>query len=86
MNVADSQPSESIFLCYRREDSNDVTMRLHDNLEHLLGKESVFADVTSITPGLTWPQHIRERLERTQVVLIIIGRDWLRSKLPRLRR
>lgn len=78
MNAAESQPSAPIFLSYRREDSKDVTFRLHDDLEHLLGTGKVFIDLASITPGHPWPQLIRDRLNSAEVVLIMIGRDWLK--------
>jgi hypothetical protein len=31
-----------------------------------------------ITPGHPWPQLIRDRLNGAEVVLIMIGRDWLK--------
>jgi TIR domain len=78
MSTADANRPGSIFLNYRREDSKDVTTRLHDDLEHALGAGKVFIDLSSIVPGQPWPQLIRDRLHTASVVLVVIGRDWLK--------
>ena len=78
MNTADSQQNALIFLNYRKEDSKEVTARLHDDLEYALGAEKVFIDLSSIVPGRSWPQLIRDRLNATSVVIVVIGRDWLK--------
>ena len=82
MNTSDSQQSPLIFLNYRREDSKDVTNRLHDDLEYALGVGKVFLDVGSIVAGGPWPELIRERLSQAAVVIVVIGRDWLKVSDP----
>src|SRR3954471_15996280 len=83
MTTADAQHNASIFLNYRREDSKDVAARLHDDLEHALGGGQVFIDLASISPGNPWPQLIRDRLNTARIVLVVIGRDWLKVADPK---
>lgn len=82
MNDSKSQQHASIFLNYRREDSKDSTTRLHDDLEYAIGNEKVFIDLSSITPGRSWPQLIRDKLNAAAVVIVVIGRDWLKVQDP----
>jgi hypothetical protein len=42
---------DSIFLSYRREDSEGQAGRLYDDLVAVFGPDSVFMDVTAIQPG-----------------------------------
>lgn len=42
------------------------------------GERSVFLDVDSRSPGLSFPMKVKSALNRTDVMLVIIGRDWLR--------
>ena len=42
---------DSIFICYRREDSADVTGRIYDRLVDHFGPERVFIDVEAIRLG-----------------------------------
>ena len=68
----------SLFLNYRQEDSKEFTLRLHDDLEHVLGAESVYVDLLSIQSGESWPRHLRENLDAAAVVLVVIGKHWLK--------
>ena len=82
MNTTDPQQNPLIFLNYRREDSKDVTVRLHDDLEYALGPGTVFLDVGSIAAGGPWPQLICDRVNQAAVVIVVIGRDWLKVSDP----
>ncbi len=82
MNAAKSNQHPSIFINYRREDSKDVATRLHDDLEYAIGKGKVFIDHKSITPGRVWPQYIRDKLHAALVIIVVIGREWLKVQDP----
>jgi hypothetical protein len=68
---------EGVFISYRREDSAGHTGRLFDRLAEHLGKERVFMDISDIEPGLDFVETIEKALSVCEVLLVVIGRDWL---------
>ena len=52
----------SIFVCYRREDSAPYAGRLHDRLVPAFGRENVFMDIDTLTPGVDFDEEIRRTL------------------------
>lgn len=73
-------PEHSIFISYRRSDSSDIVGRIYDKLISHYGQSSVFKDVDSIPYGVDYREHIRHWVNRCQVMLVIIGPDWLETK------
>jgi hypothetical protein len=80
MNTTDKQQNASIFLNYRREDSMDVTTRLHEDLVSVLG-ENVFIDMGTPS-GTEWPQYLRDQVNAATIVIVVIGKDWLLASDP----
>lgn len=70
-------PSNSIFISYRRSDSNDVTGRIYDRLVEHFGRNVVFKDVESIPFGVDFRNHLREGVGCCQIVVAVIGATWL---------
>ena len=70
--------SKPIFISYRRADSASETGRLHDSIVKELGEEVVFMDTSSIELGAQWTQELEDALQSAQVVVVVIGPDWLR--------
>jgi hypothetical protein len=66
-----------IFISYRREDSAGHVGRLHDRLITCFGREQVFKDIDSIKPGEDFSQAIKDAMASCDVVLVIIGKQWL---------
>ena len=66
-----------IFLSYRRADSAQVTGRIYDGLISPFGKENVFKDVYSIRYGTDLRKEIEASVSRCNVMLAIIGKNWL---------
>lgn len=66
-----------IFISYRRDDSADITGRLYDRLVRKFGKQSVFKDVDDIPLGRDFRRALREAVGRCEVMLVVIGRQWL---------
>ena len=66
----------AIFICYRRSDSEDITGRLNEKLVEQFGKQRVFRDVYNIAPGLDYDVAIRQALDETDVLLVVIGDRW----------
>jgi TIR domain len=66
----------SIFLNYRREESQWVAGRLHDRLAAEFGKDRIFTDVDSIPPGQDFTKVLESAVGNCQVLLAVIGRNW----------
>jgi TIR domain len=73
----DSDTAAAIFISYRREDSSDVTGRIYDRLTAHFGKDTVFKDVDSIPLGVDFRKHLGDSVGRCDVLLTIIGKQWL---------
>jgi hypothetical protein len=66
-----------IVISYRRSDSEAITGRIFDRLVGHYGKKAVFRDIDNIPPGIDFRHHIRDALLQTDVVLAVMGPDWL---------
>ncbi|MCT2588276.1 toll/interleukin-1 receptor domain-containing protein [Actinophytocola gossypii] len=77
---------KTIFLSYRTDDSVHATMAISDRLAGHFGRERVFRDHDSLRVGTLYPRRIRSALERSDVVLAVIGPRWLESRDGRDRR
>ena len=75
-----------IFISYRRGDSEGQARALSLELANYVGKNSVFMDVDSIALGRDFRESLHESLESCDVVLALIGPDWLDIKDPGGRR
>jgi len=71
---------EKIFISYRRQDSQDTVGRIYDHLVKRFGSRAVFKDVDSIPPGADFHELIKKKIREVDVMLIIIGSDWLNVK------
>jgi hypothetical protein len=58
---------------YRRDDTGRVTGRLSDRLIDRYGADSIFIDIDSIPAGVDFRHHIHTVLEKTDVLLAIVG-------------
>lgn len=66
-----------IFLSYRRDDSADVTGRIHDWLTAKLGSEMVFRDVDDIPIGVDFKDYLENAVSQCGLMLVVIGPQWL---------
>jgi len=66
-----------IFISYRRDDSAGHAGRLEEALEARFGVDAVFRDVDDLVPGLSFSAALQSRLEAADVVLVLIGPNWL---------
>jgi hypothetical protein len=70
----------SIFISYRRSDSQDVAGRIYDRLAQHFGKEAIFKDVDDIPGGEDFRIFLQTTLQQCKVVLAIIGPDWVNAR------
>ena len=78
-----------IFISYRRSDSQDFTDRLFDYMARHFGAENVFQDVgdsTKIPPGVDFVDYLAEQVRACDVVLVVIGEQWVRTLHERAKR
>ena len=69
-----------IFINYRRDDSIGMAGRLHDRLAQTFGRDKLFMDVDHIPAGADFVAHLNSQVAACEVVLVVIGRNWLRAK------
>jgi hypothetical protein len=67
------------FISYRREDSAGHTGRLYDSLQERFGQEHVFLDHSGIDSGQNYAEVIENAVRSCDVLLAVIGREWLTS-------
>jgi TIR domain-containing protein len=65
-----------VFICYRRADTSGEAVALSDKLNRRRGLE-VFKDVDNIRPGQDWLETVEESIEHCDVLLVLIGTDWI---------
>jgi hypothetical protein len=70
----------SVFINYRRNDTEGEAGRLFDELVQRFNPESVFMDVAAIEPGRDFRKAIDESVASCSVLLAMIGQEWLNSK------
>src|ERR1039457_5606134 len=73
-------PLRSIFINYRRNDSEGEAGRLFDDLVSHFSDESVFMDVAAIEPGRDFRKAIDHSIANCDALLALIGLEWLEAK------
>ncbi len=67
----------SIFISYRRDDAAGYAGRLYDRLVAQFGQARVFMDVEGIEPGADFVDAIERAVGSCEILIVIIGHDWL---------
>lgn len=71
---------QGIFISYRRSDCLAQANGLHDGLVNRLPDARIFMDVDSIPAGVDFEKHIREAIDGCDVVLVLIGDNWMDTR------
>ena len=66
-----------IVISYRRSDSAAITGRIFDKLSAHFGRDSVFMDVDNIPFGTDFRDHIRQVLDSCDVLVAVMGPQWI---------
>ncbi|MGB3768667.1 MAG: toll/interleukin-1 receptor domain-containing protein, partial [Phormidesmis sp.] len=69
-----------IFISYRRNDSPWESGRIYDYLKEHFGRDFIFKDVDDIDMGDDFRQAIHAAVGQCQVLLAVMGKDWLTAK------
>lgn len=68
-----------IFVSYRRSDTQFVADALYAELVSVYGDEGVFMDIDDIPLGVDFREYLNEQLAEVEVMLLLIGPNWLNS-------
>jgi hypothetical protein len=74
------QKMSKIFISYRRDDSTGYAGRLADHLAQVFGVSQIFRDYDDIAPGQNFVETIQHNLEAADVLLVLMGPNWLNFK------
>jgi hypothetical protein len=67
-----------VFISYRRDDAKHLAGRIRDELRRSLGdRAEIFLDVTSTQLGSDYRVQIERALDRSRVMIVLIGENWL---------
>jgi len=66
-----------IFISYRREDTAGYAISLHDRFADRFGADQIFIDIDNIEPGEDFVEVINQKVGACEVLVVLIGRDWL---------
>src|SRR5436853_1703917 len=66
-----------IIISYRRADSGVITGRIRDRLAQHYGADSIFLDIDNIPFGMDFRKNIADALAKNDLLLAVIGPDWL---------
>jgi len=77
---------QALFICYRREDTQDAAGRLRDGLVNAYGEARVFMDIDSVPLGIDFVEHVTEQIGKCSAVIVMIGKQWQTIKDKKRRR
>ena len=66
-----------VFISYRRDDTLPYAGRLCDALMAEFGDDNVFMDIADISPGRDFAAVLEEAIAACDVMLVLMGRQWL---------
>ena len=67
----------TLFISYRRGDSEGQAGRVADHFRNLPARPTVYFDTRNNLPGDDWLQRINDNLQQCDVMLVIIGTGWM---------
>lgn len=68
-----------IFISYRRDDSSGHVGRLYDALSAHFGRRRLFFDIDHIAPGQDFVRVLEDSLNRSSVMIVVMGKRWAGS-------
>ncbi len=71
-----------IFISYRRGPTGYVAHLLAEQIKAEFGPKAVFMDIDNVPLGVDFRDYIGAAVSECQVLLVLIGDDWLTARLP----
>jgi hypothetical protein len=71
------QAEPTVFVSYRRSDSPSAARQIADALRARFGSERVFFDTRDLLPGTDWHRDIEARVRGADIVVAVIGPQWV---------
>jgi hypothetical protein len=68
-----------VFISYRRQDGATDAGRIYSRLVKRFGRDGVFKDLDSTSPGANFVEVIRRTIAMCDVLLVVIGPRWLQK-------
>ena len=69
----------TVFISYRRVDSEHFSSHLHEALENKLGSKEVFLDVENLHGAEDWKDRLKKEIESATIIIVVIGKDWFKE-------
>jgi hypothetical protein len=70
-------PSGRVFISYRRQETAYAAGWLYERLRERLGSSEIFKDIDSLSPGDDFANEIHSAVGACDVLLALIGADWI---------
>ncbi|MBL0357076.1 MAG: CD225/dispanin family protein [Chitinophagaceae bacterium] len=70
----------TIFINYRKDDSSWNALALYNELQKYFTKEQIFKDFNTILPGDDFVVSIDNALRKCDVLIVVVGKNWLQIK------
>jgi hypothetical protein len=67
----------AVFISYRRSDTERISQLIGGYLERRFGDDRVFMDTLDIGLGIDFHEKLAESLARCDIMLVVIGPEWL---------
>ena len=71
------QAGPTVFVSYRRSDSSSAARQIADALKARFGTDNVFFDTRDLAAGTDWHRDIEERVRASDVIVAVIGPQWV---------
>lgn len=68
-----------LFVSYRRDDTADFVDQFVDSLEACLPGYEIFRDIGGIKVAEDWVDKLRDQIDRSGMVLLLIGAKWMQA-------
>lgn len=73
---------EKIFISYRRKESSGYSRLVYDRLWAAQPDWDIFMDVEGIPVGENWRNVLGARIDSSDIMIVLIGREWLTMTEP----
>lgn len=79
--ASNNHQDPKIFISHRHSDTQSDCRSLKTELTQVFGKENIFFDIESLTPGTRFGKVIENTLAISKIILVAIGPDWTGPKV-----